>query len=886
MLAGTEAGLTQLLLDVNADDPRRRKNAEKHLAQVENENFVQYCQALCAELTNETKPEHVRQMAGLMFKNAISGPEPKSDSKKREKWIRMEEPIKAEMRSTLLQVLESNCLLARAAACQCLAKIARLDLPQGIWPEFFVTTDRLLTSESPHARIASYQVLGYVCEDVQSLAEEVNKTLLSDEVKGRILLMLSRGLMEPELDVRLHSLKAFYHGVMFAERFMQIDEDRRNLFLLIGKCLACQRTDVELAAWEVMLQITNEFYPLLAEYMPDLLNLSVGRIQGGQLETALSAVEFWCTICDEEIMILENESSRPMCNFIQTYKASILPALFEAITKDDDEENLLDEWNLPMAAGTAVTLCAQVLKDDILPLALTFIDANFAASTWQHRNAAILVYGSLLEGPSTQACAPVIAASFVKLCGGLGDSSPAVRDTTAWTIGRVAEFHLPAIAGFLLPPEGKMLMDKLISLLNDEPRVAANVCFALYEICAEIPALSAEEFGNLSIDPYFTVMAEALVTVAKRPDANEKQLRQAACHALYILVANVGAGPVQNQAMLLLLEQIMEWMEGTFAAQMNAQLTDTNIPLIQGPMCGCLNALIVRLDKSVGPFHERLFSIFHRTLDNKGPGDTWNEAAEEALLAISALVTAIGTQFLAYMHILSPVLINALRSHEDTQVCSIAIDLAGSLASLGDEIATYETAFTEELFNILKDPNTPIFLKPKAMTALSDFALLTPRVFSKHLKDLFSFLKQAAAAQIDKGPRDSEDWVQYITGLRDATLTAYSSAVCCVRDVADQGSSVQDYMAQPPFELLAMEVRSIIDFVRLVLADTASTESNIKNAVILVGDLVPVFKGKLVSHLRTSPVYTLLRDRSNLSSDVQKESMRLEELMTKFSPMD
>lgn len=58
----------------------------------------------------------------------------------------------------------------------------------------------------------------------------------------------------------------------------------------------------------------------------------------------------------------------------------------------------------------------------------------------------------------------------------LKDESSSVRDTAAWTLGRVCEI-LPEVAlqqEYLTP-----LLSGLIEGLSSEPRVAANVCWAL-----------------------------------------------------------------------------------------------------------------------------------------------------------------------------------------------------------------------------------------------------------------------------------------------------------------------------------------------------------------------------------------------------------------------
>lgn len=71
---------------------------------------------------------------------------------------------------------------------------------------------------------------------------------------------------------------------------------------------------------------------------------------------------------------------------------------------------------------------------------------------------------------------PLVEAAMPCIIGLLQDESPAVRDSTAWTIGRVCE-TLPEVA--LHDTYLVQLLTGLVSGLVAEPRVAANVCWAL-----------------------------------------------------------------------------------------------------------------------------------------------------------------------------------------------------------------------------------------------------------------------------------------------------------------------------------------------------------------------------------------------------------------------
>lgn len=89
----------------------------------------------------------------------------------------------------------------------------------------------------------------------------------------------------------------------------------------------------------------------------------------------------------------------------------------------------------------------------------------------------ICYLGSILEGPDPDKMKPVVAEAMPSLITLLKDQSPAVRDTVAWTIGRVCEL-LPEAAinpAFLVP-----LVEGLVVGLEDVPRVAANVAWVGY----------------------------------------------------------------------------------------------------------------------------------------------------------------------------------------------------------------------------------------------------------------------------------------------------------------------------------------------------------------------------------------------------------------------
>jgi importin subunit beta-1 len=86
-----------------------------------------------------------------------------------------------------------------------------------------------------------------------------------------------------------------------------------------------------------------------------------------------------------------------------------------------------------------------------------------------------MAFGSILEGPDAVQLKPIVEQAMPFLFKLMHDTSVNVRDTAAWTIGRVCEI-IPDAA--VAPPNLQPLLQALVTGLTAEPRVASNVCWA------------------------------------------------------------------------------------------------------------------------------------------------------------------------------------------------------------------------------------------------------------------------------------------------------------------------------------------------------------------------------------------------------------------------
>lgn len=143
--------------------------------------------------------------------------------------------------------------------------------------------------------------------------------------------------------------------------------------------------------------------------------------------------------------------------------------LLETLTKQEEDQFEDDGiWNLAMAGATCLDLVARCVGDDVVDAVMPFVQRNVASTNWREREAAVFAFGSILDGPQPEKISSVFTPeSFKFLLNMLKDSDFKVRDSTAWTLGRIIEFlggaevKSPLITPELLPAVLALLLDCL-----------------------------------------------------------------------------------------------------------------------------------------------------------------------------------------------------------------------------------------------------------------------------------------------------------------------------------------------------------------------------------------------------------------------------------------
>jgi len=838
--------LTSLLLATQ--DPTKRANAEECIKQAEQSNAEQYFIALAQELANNEKPPIARQLSGILLKNGLAAKDPasaKSEALKK-RWASFPEASRDLVKQATTSALITENLDVGKAAAQVLAKIGSIEIPENAWPGLVPlllqhVTNTSQDSQGIRARQIALVTLNYLCDDLVGIKEDGG--VVNDDIANQVLTAVAQGMRDNDMNTKLEATRAFYHAVVLAEKNFRNGAERNFIMRVVtDTCKTAGSEQVQIAAFECLVQIATWYYDFILPYMEDVGPMTWETIKSSSEKVAIPAMEFWSTICDEELYLKDLEQAgqagdRRCLNIISMAIQYLVPLLTQTLTKQQSEEDD-DTWNLAMAAGTCLTLVAQVVGDQCVDPVVAFVHANFTNADWKYREAAILAYGSIMEGPTSAKMQPLVMQSYQPLVMALQDPSVAVRDTLAWTLGRIAQFH-PTIVPV------RELTPVLGQALAQQPRVAANICWVI-QVMAE-----AQQQGQQTtvLSEFFMFLCQALVEVTTRRDANERRLRMSAYNALSTVVAHSGNDCLQY--MDKLAEEMLNHLAASFKEPVDSECE------LQGLICGVLTALVYRIRDKITPaaanrVMEEALKVIAAYQQVKGGAKVLQE---EALLLVISVINSVGPQFSGFMTHFFPHLKVGLENYEDVPVCVMAVGGVGDLCrALESKITGYCDVILEILHNHLLNPNVDKKIKSAIMTCFGDIAMGISGSFEKYLPIVMRLLQEASNTKITDVQTPNEEWIEYLNNLHEGVLEAYSGIIHGLKEAGK-------------LQLFKGHVNQLLAFITMICESQTVSDPVKKAAVGVVGDLIQAFKEELTQHLRDVPLIVKLVEFAARSND-------------------
>ncbi|XP_024882019.1 importin subunit beta-1 isoform X5 [Temnothorax curvispinosus] len=846
-----------------------RESAQACLQQMAERTLHEFVQRLSAVLVAVGASPVARKVAGLQLKNQLISEDPDMNFQYQQRWLTIPAETRENIKNNILGALgmENNNTRRKrpSSAAQCVAHVAVTELAVGQWSELIplLVNNVVNATSTEMMKEATLETIGYICQEIES------EVLVSQS--NEILTAIIHGMKGSSTSnhVRLAATSALYNSLEFTKGNFEKETERNFIMEVVCEATQSTNTQIRVAALQCLVKIMSlsrdtvasraEFFLYMEPYMsPALFPITLEAMKSDIDEVALQGIEFWSNVSDEEVdLSMEegeaSEGGRPPLKVSRHYAKGALqylvPVLMKKLTKQEEFDDE-DDWNPSKAAGVCLMLLSSCCEEAIVPFVLPFVKDNIKSQDWRYRDAALMAFGSILGGLEPATLKPLVEQAMPTLIELMYDNSVVVRDTAAWTFGRICEM-IPdaAINETYLKP----LLESLVTGLKAEPRVAANVCWAFTGLAeASYESAEASEDGNqpetYCMSQYFDFIIQRLLETTDRPDGAQANLRSAAYEALMEMVKNSPRDcyvTVQKTTMVILerLQQVLQMESHIQSHSDRAQYND-----LQSLLCATLQSVLRKVTPEDAPqisdvIMTALLAMFSSNSCKSGG------VQEDALMAVSTLVEVLGEGFLKYMEAFKPYLCLGLKNYAEYQVCCAAVGLTGDICrALKGKMLPYCDEIMTLLLENLSNNAVHRSVKPQIFSAFGDIAMSIGPEFKKYLDVVLQTLVQASQANVD---RSDYDMIDYLNELREGVLEAYTGIVQGLRGDANNCPDAAIALIEP-------HVPFIIQFITSIAQDREHSEGNVSAAVGLLGDLVMVFGTKLLPMVETDPLNDLL----------------------------
>lgn len=492
-----------------------------------------------------------------------------------------------------------------------------------------------------------------------------------------------------------------------------------------------------------------------------------------------------------------------------------------------------------MAAASCLELLAQNLGDAIVQPVVPFVEAGIRRPEWQHREAAVMAFGCILEGPDSATLSPLVTQALSALIGMLqSDPDLHVRDSVAWTLSKITELMLDVVDPSM---HLQNLVTALVMGLGSSGRIVNSCCSALNNLVSQL--LPQDGLGD---DPqsspmsvYYEGIFKALIPVSEKSN-NENNCRSAAYQtmATFVQFSALDTLPIVEQVAAAMLAR-QETLIG-LQNQLLGMDDRNNWNDLQINICVVIQSFIHKSPALVSAYADRIMTNLLTVISTSAKH---GGVLEDTFATVGALASAQEGSFIKYMEAFAPFLFQALAAFEDYQVVQAAVYCVSDISrAVGEALAPYAERIMVALIDILRSPQIHRQVKPTAITAIGEVALAVGGAFVPYLETTMNILSQAGSTSASANDLALNE---FVWTMREAIVDAFIGIMNGLK-------------AADPTPFLQF-VPGILGFLRTCLAEEDRTEEFVTSSLGLIGDFGDTYKAAVRDELNAEWIQTAIQ---------------------------
>ena len=795
----------------NALDPNQniRQTAENQIKILLSQNFAQFLIELSKKIATEEEEEKVRQISSTLIKNTII--------QYAEEWFKLQDNIKKIIKDNILSTLASKDINIRKSAALSIAGICKIEIPKGIWLDIFDILINTSQNNDINIQLSSLTTLEYIYE-------EIKKGDIPNEIVAKLLntyySLLTKDNINPQLTI--NTLNSIINFLPFIKDFITDSTSRIKFYDLIEKYVENDNSDIRKIGLKIFIEICKIYYDSLQEYIEKIFNFTKIIIEKDIESNKILSLELWRTIGEIENYRLNeiNKLKKQTQNILQRYYQPLGEICLKYIVTEDYDN---EEDSLSKVCSEVITLMSRCCQYNFLSNMINYIGENIKSPSEKMKYSALNVFGSIIS--------TIHKNSFYHI---VKDSLNMVSETL---LDNNTPSHFKKLCANIIKSITKnfseelitdtIYFDKMIALYLQLFKIVTKE--VLYILIVSLNYLSkkvdwAENDQTNILSKHMQTLCESLLKICSNFEYYSDDNNIA--FVSFILLGTLGERAANDVSIQMknIFKYLTEMFDNTLKANnfKNDEMRYHYQEYISSSLSGFLmtgmadkNSVAKLLQCVINSFEERK--------------DLYDEGI--ALIGYISLFTQ--NDFNAVMKLISPYLINGLKSHNSPSICKYSIFcLSDIIRALQNENAYIDT-YLPLILNILSNNNIDQSLKPYCFNIISDIFIYCPNEAFKYFESIMKVIGEAmGATQIKFDENADPDTFEYFSSLREHLLETVTCIFHAIKDI----NKANDFI---PY------VNDIVKYINFIGNDYSCPTNIMISGLFIIGDFCDAYKEKI-----------------------------------------
>ena len=821
-----EEQLSLFLENALNPDMNIRKQAEDKINSICQQNFGAFLLELSKKISTEQEKKKVRQLSAVLIKNMLNREEYSPQ------WFNLNEEIKSVVKNNILSTLASNDIDIRKSAALTVAGICKLEIPAKQWLNIFDTLSSTSQNQDINIQLSSLTCLEYIFE-------EIKQSDLPLEISAKLLNTFYSLLNNDKIgdDLAFYSLKAILKFLPFIKEFLKQTEQKDKFYDLINKYVRHKEQNVREVSLKIFIELARLYYDTFENYIEKIYDFSDPIINNDVENNKILCMEIWATLGNEEdyrMNVINQVQKQSLC-FVQKYNEQLSKLCLKFIVTEDYYN---DEYNVSFESYYLLSIMSRTCKNDFLKNMINYIASQMNQNQSEKlKYAGLNVFRAIIYTIHKQELYPVVKDSLGMV------SQILIENSYPPHFKKLCAFILKAITknfGEELVSD-TIFFNKMIQLFvglfnNSTKEVLYHLLMALNSLCKSVVWNETDQTNVLS--KHMPNLCDKLLPICSNPNLYDKD------HNI-ILITFYLLGTLGERSALDVKDYMTNYFKiltDMFEKTLKVE-TFPNIELAynyQEYLTSALSGFLIT-GKATSFCAENLLKNIIETFKMR------KSLYEEGISLIGAICNFIKSGFDKAMDLISPYIIQGLKSTNSFSICKASIlCLSDIVLGLGTH-NKYIGDFLPLIMNILSDNNIDRDLKSYCFNIISDLFISCQQEIFKYFDNIMNIIKGAMEATKESLSIDTEtDTINHFIDLREHILETVSCIFSAIKDI----SKTKEFI---PF------VNGIIQYINLVSNDSLCCSFSIlTQGLFLIADFCTVYQSDLVPLLNRGHIKNMI----------------------------